>query len=545
MSPKLRDGEFGSDFRAGLTVAALLIPEGLAYSKIAGLTPSHGLIAALAGLSIYAFVGRSRDAVVSATSASAAAMAAAIGRFPTFPASEIALVVGTLAGLLLLTFGVAKLGLLASFVSRPVLRGFAFGLAIAIVTRQLPALLGLPASKGGFLAQLVTLAAQLGDIRPLNAAIGLGALAVILILRLLSPAIPGSAAVLALGIGIASLVNLSAHGITEVGRIDLAFVLPGLPHLDARLELSLLLAAAPIALIIFAESWGSIRALALLRGDPVSSNRELVALGLANLGSAALGGQAVGAGFSASSANASAGSTSRLAGGFAAGVLALLLLVATPLLARLPDPVLAAVVVAALVHALDPRPLIKLWQIERDFWIAVAAALGVLVSGVLWGLLGAVCLSVLAIVRRLATPQVVELGRLEDSDDFVELSRHADAHVQPGVLVLRPGEPLFFANVESIMMTSEARILTSEARLLVLSLEESDDLDSTAIETLGESARRLKQNGRELRLARVKDPVRDLLVKGGNATAHLAASATRSVGAACSFEFDEGTRYED
>jgi MFS superfamily sulfate permease-like transporter len=170
-----------------------------------------------------------------------------------------------------------------------------------------------------------------------------------------------------------------------------------------------------------------------------------------------------------------------------------------------------------------------LWRIDRDQFVALAAAVGVLVLGVLYGMLVAVVLSVLAIVRRIAQPSVVQLGRLGEGRDFADLARHADARVDPGIVVFRPGEPMFFANAERIMTLVEARAAAARARTIVLSLEESADLDSTAVDVLDESATRLEAAGRLLVLARVKDPIRDLLEASGGGLAALAARSTRSV----------------
>lgn len=316
-----------SDLRAGITVAALLIPEGLAYSRIAGLPVASGLLAAVAGLVSYALVGRSRFAIVSATSASAAALAATLARFSGVPVSILVLELGVLVGLLFTCFGVARLGFLASFVSRPVLRGFAFGLAISIVTRQAFGLLGLPNARGPFLKQVVALVHELPAGNPTASAIGLSALVIILALRRWIPVVPGAAVVLIGGISIASLVDLAARGVNLVERFQVSISVPAIQPIGLWESIALLSAAAPIAMIVFAEAWGSIRALALENGDTLSPNRELIALGIANLASAAIGGQVVGAAFSASSANASAGATSRAAGGVAAlGLIALLLM---------------------------------------------------------------------------------------------------------------------------------------------------------------------------------------------------------------------------
>jgi MFS superfamily sulfate permease-like transporter len=182
-----------------------------------------------------------------------------------------------------------------------------------------------------------------------------------------------------------------------------------------------------------------------------------------------------------------------------------------------------------LAHALDPQALLRLWRIDRDQIVAIVAALGVIVLGVLNGMLFAVALSVLALIRRIATPQVAVLGQLGTSQNYVDLSRHPEARTNPGVLIVRPGEPMFFANADSIMAEIETRAAAGDVRIVVLSLEESADLDSTALDVLAESSIRLAAARRQLVVARMKDTVHDLMIRAGEPLATLAASGTRSV----------------
>ena len=516
---------------AGLAVAGLLIPEAIAYSTIAGLPPSHAIIAALVGLTVYSALGRSRFAIVAPTSSSAAVLAAGLA---TLAAPDPALrmvmafaVVG-IVGLLFLAAGALRLGYLASFVSRPVLRGFAFGLAISIVVRQLPTLTGIAADGGNPVIQLGALVVHMGVWNPASVTIGMSALALLLGLRRV-PTIPGAFIVLAGGIGVSFVIDLPAHHVALVGPVAFSLVRPSLPVLTTAQWLALANTALPLALILFVEAWGTIRTLALRHGDSIEPNRELVALGAANLLSGSLGGLPVGAGFSASSASEAAGATSRATGAVAAIALAMLILMAGSLIARIPEPVLAAVVIAALAHALDPQPILRLWRIRRDAIVASVAAIGVLGFGVLDGMLFAVVLSVLALVRRIATPEIATLGQLGDSHNYVDVARHPEARCDPDILIVRPGEPMFFANAERILTALEMQAARAGVRHVVLSLEESSDLDSTALDALAESATRLAANARALMLARVKDPVRDLLVVASGPLTALASHSTRSV----------------
>ncbi|MBX9796629.1 SulP family inorganic anion transporter [Sphingomonas sp.] len=517
------------DIIAGLSVAGLMLPEAVAYAGIAGLPPGRAIIAAIAGGLAYALIGRSRLAIIAPTSSSAAILAAALAALSAGGADRamLATALVAVAGAAFVVMATVRMGSVAAFISRPVLRGFALGLAVTIIAKQLPALLGLELHAPDLFALLAGLPPRLGDTHVLSLAVGGGALALLLVLRRW-PQVPGALVVLMLGILISLWADLPAHGVAPVGPVALAWALPRLPDYDLDQWSRVVQLALPLTLLLFAESWGTMRALALRRGDTLSADRELLALGGANLCSAALGGMPVGAGFSAGSANAAAGATGRLSALAAIWGLAAMVLVASPVIAHLPQPVLAAVVIAALVHALNPAPIARLFRLRRDPWIALAATAGVIALGVLNGMLVAVALSLLALLSRLARPVVSELGRLGDGHDFVDLAVHARATRVPGVAIFRPNAPLFFANADAALEDVERRAVALAAgTCIVLSLEESDDLDSSALEAIDELQRGLAEHGQMLRLARLHDRARAVL--NAAAMTQLAASAGFSV----------------
>ena len=502
------------DIIAGISVAGLMLPETVAYSGIAGLPPQRALFAAIAGCLAYALFGRSRFAIVSPTSSSAAILAASLVAFQGPMADKllaVTLLVG-LAGVIFVAAALMRLGALAAFISRPVLGGFTFGLAITIVVHQLPLIAGVPAESGDIFHFTYDLLAAWSQWKPWSLAAGGIALAALLLLKSL-PALPGSFLVLVAGIAASMLFDLPGHGVAVVGTIDLAFAWPGLSTTSRSEMLRLIPYAFPIVLILLAESWGTIRSLALRHGDAVDPNRELGALGAANLASALAQGMPVGAGFSAGAASEAAGTQTRWAAVIAAAGLALLVFLAGDLVAKLPEPVLAAVVIAALAHALNPAPIARLWRLDRDQYSALAATLSVLLLGILDGLLVAVFLSFAIFIRRLAVAHVARLGRLGDSHDFVDISRHDDATEIPGIGIWRPSQPLFFGNAEA-MLSAIARAARADVniRTIVLSLEETFELDSTALDALIEFDKAMAASGANVIYARVHDRVRDLLL---------------------------------
>lgn len=510
------------DALAGLSVAGLLLPSAIAYAAIAGLTPDRAIIATIAGLGIYAACGQSRFAMVAPTSSSAAILAALTISMQGMRGPAVADAAILATGICFLAAGALRAGALASFISRPVLSGFSFGIALTITIKQIPAIAGvsLHSSGGGSVLPLLW---RLTEAAPAfhwqSIAAGAASLLILSLLRRF-PGFPAAALVLVAGLALSAVVDLPAHHVALVGRIAIALPSPSLPEMSLDDWSRIVELSVPLFLILFAESWGSIRGLGLLHGDNVNANRELLALGIANLGAGLLHGMPVGAGFSASSAAESAGAQSRLAGLAAMAVLLALSLWGTGLAALLPAPVLACVVIASLFHVLDPAPLLRLWRIRRDPLVATGAALAVLLFGVLNGMLIAVGFSLLALIQRFSDSRVAVLGRL-GTHDFVDLSRNSAARTDPRVLVLRPMQPLFFANAERVMMQVTSQAEASAAiKVVVLSIEESPDFDSTALAALLECQARLAATQRILLLARIKENIRDLLrVAGGAALA--------------------------
>ena len=507
-----------------------MLPEAVAYAGIAGLPPGRALAAGVAGGLAYALAGRSRFAVVAPTSSSAAILAAALvglaGAGITDPAqaAAAATLLVALVGAIFLGLAAFRLGSLSGFISRPVLRGFAFGLAITIIARQLPKLFGVAVAGGPVWQVLRDLGLAVPRWNLPSLLLGTGALIALIALRRV-PRWPGALLVIGAGLALGVAFDPAAWGVALVGPVVLSWPDLALPPLALLPRLTQL--AAPIALILYAESWGTMRTLALKAGDTLEPNRELGALGWANLASALAQGMPVGAGFSAGNANAAAGAQSRLAALVGALVLGALALWAAPLIARLPEPVLAAVVIAALTHALSPEPILRLIRLRRDHWVAMAAALGVLGLGVLDGMLAAIGLSIATLLYELAHPSISELGRVGSGHDFVDIARHEDACALPGVAIYRPNAPLFFANAESVLAAITARAAASAEPVIVLSLEESNDIDTTALDVLGEFVTARTQAGQRVVLARTHDRLRDMLAAAG--MGHLAFGSTYSV----------------
>jgi MFS superfamily sulfate permease-like transporter len=518
-SVRVLAGHYLPDLRAGLSVAGLLVPEAIAYSTIANLPPQTGVIALLAGLVAYGLLGNSRFAIVSATSSSAAVLAAvAAGMAGDSLPMRMLLAAGLvlITGLIFVSASLARLGSASEFIAKPVLRGYAFGLAIVIIARQIPSFLGVSLKHTDSAGFLIELARSYPQWNVWQLATGLVALALLFAFGR-TRQVPGAFVVISLGIVASRWFGLQAHGASVVGTIDLSGQMPSLPGLDPHQWAQLGEFAFALALILYAESYSSIRTLALKHGDLTAPNRELLALGAANMLSGLFHGLPVGAGYSASATNEAAGAQSRCAGWVAAVVVAIIMLPLLPLVALTPNAVLAAVVCHALSHALNPSVFTPYLRLHRDRFLVAAAVLAVLVLGVLYGLLAAIGLSLLMLFRGLSVPNVSTLGRLGEGHDFLVLAAHSDARPVPGVIVLRPEAPLFFGNVE--VMFQHVRTLVVDAgdstQSIVISLEESTDLDSTSVEALMEFERFAAARGKRLFFARLKEPALALLTVAG------------------------------
>ena len=505
-----------ADILAGLSVASILLPEAVAYAAIAHLSIQAASSALMVGLVCYAVLGASRFAIVSPTSSSAALVAAAaLSLLPAGSGQQaelsFGLVILTGCGLIMLSF--ARLGRLSAFVSRPVLRGFSFALAATIIVKQLPKILGIDDVGGSNpFTVLTNILSFMPEWSWWSLASGIAALLLLTGLKR-HTSLPGSFVVLALGIALAYGCDLSAYHIATVGHVDLAVPALAVPQLSMKQWLDAAELAGGLLVIIFSESWGSIRSLAIRHGDQVEPNRELFALGAANLASGLVQGMPVGAGFSASVANESFGAQSKWSGVVASVSVLLLVILGQPLIEHIPEPVLAAAVVGALLHALNPQPIVELWRINRDQYLTLAAIISVLFFGVLHGMLIAVALSIGSAIRTFSQPAVRELTELDSTRNYVDRENHPGTSPHPQILILRPEEPLFFASVDGIVDVVKSFVnQRKDCKIVILSLEQSSDLDSSARDCLIELFLYMNLHGITILLARVKDPVRHLLL---------------------------------
>ena len=527
-----RGGWLRGDAVAGLTVWAVLVPEALAYASIAGVSPVVGLYAAPGALILYAAFGSSRHLVVGPMAATAALSAAAVGDVAAGKSGAFAALTVTLAlttGILALAAGLARLGFLANFISEPVLKGFIVGLALTIIIGQVPKLLGVEKGSGNFFEQLGQLISRLGQTQGLTLAVGLGSLALVLLLRRFAPAVPAPLAAVILGIIAVHVFSLQDHGVKIVGHIDSGLPSFGLPHVPSADYLKLAGPAVGIMLVGFAEGLGAAKTYAARDGYEISPNRELIGLGAANLAAGLSSGMVVNGSLSKTAVNGSAGARTQVSGLVVAAATILTLLFLTGLFEDLPEATLGAVVIAALIELVDISSLVafyrtytaRLGQIygpaaRADFIAAIAALLGVLVFDTLPGLFIGIADSLLLLLYRVSRPHIAVLGQIPGSGgQWADTAVHPEDQAAPGITVLRAESGLFFANADHVRAAVRAAAAGDGIRAIVLDCETVPFVDITAARMLTELTADLVKRGVRLVIARDIGQVRDMLVVTG------------------------------
>ena len=511
------------DLIAGVTVAALIVPKNLGYAGIAGIPLQNGLYAAAAGAILYAAFGTSRQISMGPSSGLAAVAAgAALAAGITSEQEAAPFVAGiTLAsGVLFLLLFVLRMGWVAQFLSKAVVTGFLFGAAIDVVIGELPKLTGTETTGTNSLQELWSWLGTLGETDAATAWVGAVALAVVFGLRRVAPSVPGALVLVVGGLLASWLLSLGDHGVALVGDVPRGLPTPELPDWSLMWEHAGVVAVAATALVLigFSQTAGDARAFAAKHGYQVDMDQESFAQSMANTGAGLFQGMPVSTSLSASSLNDHAGARTGLAS-LTSGVTVLLtLLVLAPLFSDLPKPVLAALIIEAVVMGMMNVPeMRRLARVQRfDFWIAMAAILGTLVFGVFAGVVIGVGLSLFWLVSVATHPPMPILGRESGTEVFRELSEHPEDEQIPGVVALRLDGGLFFATSDALQDRIRHLIHTTpELTAIVLDCSGIAYVDSQGAAKMGDIVRLVQESGVTLRLAKLKPGVRDTLDKDG------------------------------
>jgi sulfate permease, SulP family len=511
------------DVTAGIAVTALVVPKNLGYAGIAGVPLENGLYAAAAGAILYALFCTSRQISTGPSSSLAAVAGGAVlvTGLGGAQAAQLVAAITLVTGVLFLLLALFRLGWIARFLSKAVITGFLAGAAIDVTIGELPKLTGTSADGVSAWRELGSWIRSLDEISWTTLLVGAVALGVILALRFTAPSVPGALVLVVGGLVASGLFDLGSHGVALVGAVPRGLPSPQLPAWDIfRNHVSTIgIASVALLLIGFSQTAGDARAFATRHRYRIDVNQESVAQGMANVGAGVFQGMPVSTSLSASSLNESSGARTPVASLITGALVLLTLIVLAPLFSSLPKAVLAAVIIDAVVFGMiDVGELKRLYRVARiDFWIAAAAIVGVLSSGVLAGVVIGVVLSLGWLVYVTTSPQLPALGRQPGTQVFRELGENPGDETFPGIAVLRLDSGLFFATAEALDDRIRAVIEDSEPKLhgLVLDLEGVDFIDSQGAAKLAEIHDVAATEGVVLRLARVKPPVLAVLDEDG------------------------------
>ena len=523
--PKYNRAWIRPDLIAGVTVAALVIPKSLGYASIAGVPIQHGLYAAAAGAIIYALFGTSKQIATGPSSALAAVAAGAViaaglsGGSDEAVAMVAAITIGS--GLMFLLLAIFKMGWISQLLSKAVITGFLFGAALQVVVGELFKLTGTEKDGDNSWRQLGEWIRTLADTDALTLVVGVAALALILGLRFTLPKVPGALVLVVVGIAASALFDLAVEGVAVVGDVPSGLPSVAIPDLEFVADNIGVILTASIGLLLigFSQTAGDARAFAAKHRYQVDINQESVAQGMANIGSGLVQGVPVSTSLSASSLSDQSGAKTQIAS-LTTGVVAVLtMLFLAPVFSDLPEPVLAAIIIDAVVFGMiDIGEMKRLFAVNRpDFWIAVVAILGVLSAGVLAGVVIGVLLSIFRLVFLSTTPDTKVLGRWPGTQAFGDTGEHEDLITYPGVLVLRFDASLFFATSDPF--EDEVRTLLQQAdpaaTVVVIDFEGVDLIDAQGSAQVRSVNTLVRAHGAHLRLARMKSDVRRMLERDG------------------------------
>jgi high affinity sulfate transporter 1 len=494
--PKYKASLLQPDIIAALTVWALLVPEAMAYAGIAGMPPEYGLYAAPLALLGYAIFGTSRQMNVG-------------------PSSTVAALSFIMTGVFLLIGGLLRLGVLADFLSRPVLDGFVVGVAITVAVGQLDKILGYEAEAAlDFIPDILAILGDIGMTHWPTLVVGLVSLALLFLIEKYLPKIPGALTVLVLAIVVSALLDFESRGIHIVGEIPGGLPPFGRPNVTVEQIVSLIPGALAVMLVAYSESIAVARSYAAKFNYKVDADQEFIGIGAANLGSGFSSAFVVDGSLSKTAASVEAGAKTQMVSLIAAVAVLITALFLTPLFRTLPEATLGAIVIHAVWHLISYK---KIWQYRTitglDFWTGLIAAVGVLAIGILEGLLIAVFLGLLGLLYSTKSRTTAVLGKVPGEKIYRSLENYPEGETVPGLLIARFDGSLFFANAPDLANEIRYGVEISDPppRVVLVDFESVTEVDATALITIRDLNEELEKADIDLRLARVRTHVLDLM----------------------------------
>ncbi len=511
------------DILAGLVLTAVLVPVGMGYAEAAGLPAITGLYATITPLLIYAVLGPSRILVLGPDSSLAAIIAATVVPLAAGDQSravELAGGLAIIAGSLGIAFGLLHLGLLTDLLSTPIRIGYLNGIALTVIVSQLPKLFGFSTDADGLVPEAIAFAQGVagGDAHALTLGVGIAALAIMVVARLIDRAAVGIVLATVATTVVTAVAGLAVAGVDVVGAMPQGLPRLAIPAVGFGDLTAMLAGGFAIAVVSLADTSVLSRTFAARTGDRVDQNQELVALGAANVGGAFTSGFPVSASTSRTPVAEAAGGKTQMTGVVAAVAIIALLLVAPGITSNLPQATLGAVVIVAATSLVDLAGTLRLIRLRpTEAGLSIISFAGVAFVGVIAGIFAAVAIALAAFFWRAWRPHSAILGRVEEMKGYHDITRYPDARRLDGLVLFRWDAPLFFANAEAFRQAVERAVDTAPTaiRWVVVAAEPITDIDTTAADILDELLGDLRRSGIELRFAEMKDPVKDWLSRYG------------------------------
>jgi SulP family sulfate permease len=491
--------ELRFDIKAGVTSAAVILPKAMAYATVVGLSAAVGLYTALVPMVIYALLGTSRVLSVSSTATLAILAATQLGlTVPDADPARLATAAATLAaltGAFLILAALLRLGFIANLISSPVLTGFKAGTGLVVILDQAPKLLGLHIEKSGFFRDILSLGQHIGAASLVTAAVGAATLILLVGMERLWPRSPAPLVAVGGGIATSWFLGLGAHGVSTLGLVPRG--LPSITLPDLNLIVQLAPGALGMALMSFTESIAAARSFADSADPPIRPNRELLAVGAANLGGALLGSMPAGGGTSQTAVVRAMGGRTQKSALVTAGLALVAMLLLAPLLGPLPHATLAAVVIVYSIPLIKPSEFLAIRKVRTmEFHWALAAMLGVLLFGTLEGIVAAIIVSLMSLLSQSGHLKTEVLGRKRGADVLRPLSpEHPDDETFEGLLLLRPEGRLFFFNVQHVREQMQELLAKHKPRVLAVDMSRVTDLEYSALQVLIESEQNMRARG--------------------------------------------------
>lgn len=511
------------DIVAGLVLTAMLVPVGIAYAEACGVPGIYGLYATIVPLLVYALVGPSRILVLGPDSALVAVILAVVVPLSGGDPQRAIAIAGMLAivsGVFCIGAGLARLGFITELLSKPIRYGYMNGIAFTVLVSQLPKLLGFSIEPAGPLREIpaIVQAIATGRIEPVTVQVGVGTLALILLLKRW-PRVPGILVAVVAATVAVTVFDLAADGgLAMLGPLPAGLPMPVFPYIRVDDIVPILLGGAAIALVSFADTSVLSRTYAARLRMRVDPNQEMIGLGVANLTTGLFQGFPISSSSSRTPVAEAAGAKTQLAAVVSALSIALLLVVGPNLLRHLPHTALAAVVIASAIGLIEITDLRRIYRIQQwEFWLSIACCVGVVLFGAIQGIALAIVVAVIEFLWDGWRPHSAVLGRVDGIKGYHDVTRYPDARLIPGLVLFRWDAPLFFANAELF----QDRVLDAVAnapgtvRRVVVAAEPVTSVDVTAADVVVELVDALAAAGIELRFAEMKDPVKDKLERFG------------------------------